>query len=403
MKTKSALQVAAALLLLGTGIASATCDPGYVRQHGRVITVLATNSDDTVNLQCAFDLGSHMPGVVLQLSEGTYTTGRLVANGFVGTVRGKGMNATILRNPDSPIYVTPDDFYQVAPESGAFAPPYLIVFLGGDYSVTDLTVSIVGAEPATDWSIFGIREALGHGIKSLAGPFVILGSPTGSGYRLANAAFYHVKVAGQTSEDPLSGYNLYNGIFAEGFVGPELQPLRGRFSVRESLFDTVASVAPVFNLRNSWVSISGNTLNNVLLGGEVVDLKNTLYDFADNKVTSSVGVQMYDNCLGSESNCGMQGSELIVTNNQFRSSDGVLVDASFLEGTTCLVLGNDFQEVAGLAVRLGPATSKCLVVLTAPATVEDLGTGNLVIGPKQARSGQGAQIRSLLRLGKHPF
>jgi hypothetical protein len=161
MKIKSILQVAAALLLLGTGIASATCNPGYVRQNGRVITVVPTNSDDTANLQCAFDLGSHMPGVVLQLSEGTYTTGRLVVNGFVGTVRGKGLNATIIRNPDSPIYVTPDDFYQVAPESGAFAPPCLIVFLGGDYTVTDLAVSIVGAEPATDWSIFGIREGLG--------------------------------------------------------------------------------------------------------------------------------------------------------------------------------------------------------------------------------------------------
>ncbi len=401
MQFKTILNLTVVVVLLGTGIARASCDGTYVRQNGRTLTVLPTNTDDTANLQCAFNLGTHMPGVVLQLSKGTYTTGRIVVDGFVGTVRGKGVNSTFIRNPGSPIYVTPDDFYQVPPKSEAFAPPYLIVFLGGDYTVTDLTVSILGAEPATDWSIFGIRDWLGHGIKSLAGPFVILGSPTGNGYRKANAAFYHVKLTGERSNDPLYGYNAYNGIFVQGFVGPDLEPLRGRFSIRESQFETIASVAPMFNLRNSWVSISGNTLNDVALGGEVIDLKNTLYDYGDNTVIGSAGVQMYDNCLGSQSNCGMQGSELIVRNNQFHSTDGVLIDASFSGGASGLVLGNNFNEVSGLAVRLGPDTSKCLVVLTAAATVENLGTGNTIIGPKQPSNKQGTHTRSLLPMGKH--
>src|SRR5690348_920787 len=401
MQLKTILNVTVVVVLLGTGIARASCDGAYVHQNGRTITVLPTNTDDTANLQCAFNLGLHMPGVVLQLSKGTYTTGRIVVDGFMGTVRGKGMNSTIIRNPDFPIFVTPNDFYQVPPQSDAFAPPYLIVFLGGDYTVTDLTVSILGAEPATDWSIFGIREWLGQGIKSLAGPLVVLGSPTGNGYRKANAAFHNVKLTGELSNDPLYGYNVYNGIFIQGFVGPDLEPLRGRFSIRESLFDTVASATPMFNLRNSWVSISGNTLNNVALGGEVIDLKNTLYEYSDNKVIGSTGVQMYDNCLGSQSNCGMQGSDLIVRNNQIHGTDGVLIDATFSGGTSALVLGNDFKDIGGLAVRLGPDTSSCLVVLTAPATVEDLGTGNVVIGPQQSSNKRGTHIRSLLRMGKH--
>lgn len=402
MAIKRILQATVAVVLLGSGIARATCDPAYVRQNSRVITVLPTNVDDTANLQCAFNLGSQIPGVVLQLLKGTYITGRLKVDGFIGTVRGKGMRSTIIRNADAPIYVTPDDFYQVDPISDAFAPPYLIVFLGGDYTVTDLTVSTVGAEPATDWSIFGIREWLGHGIKSLAGPLVILGSPTGRGYRKANAAFYRVKLTGELSNDPLYGYNVYNGIFIEGFVGPALQPLRGRFSINESVFDTVASAAPTLNLRNSWISISGNTLNNVVAGGEVIDLKNTVYDYSHNQVTGSSGILMYDNCMGSESNCGMQSSELIIRNNKFRGTDGVLIDANFSAGTTGLVLGNDFSEVSGLAVRLGQGTSKCLVVLNAPATVEDLGTGNIVIGPKQAVGKLGTHIRSLLQMGRRP-
>jgi hypothetical protein len=271
-------------------------------------------------------------------------------------------------------------------------------------TVTDLTISIIGGEPATDWSIFGIREWLGHGIRSLAGPFTILGAPSGSGYREANAAFYRVKLTGELSNDPLFGYNIYNGIFYQGFVGPDLQPLKGRFTVRNSVFDTVASPTPVVNLQDSLVSLSGNTLNNVAPasgGGEVVDLKHTIYEFSNNHVTGSAGVLMYDDCLGSESNCGMQGSELIIRNNKFQSTDGVLIDASFSGGTTALVLGNDFGDVSSLAVRLGPDTSKCLVVLTAPATVEDLGTGNIIIGPRQPRSKQGTHIRSLLRMGKY--
>jgi hypothetical protein len=92
---------------------------------------------------------------------------------------------------------------------------------------------------------------------------------------------------------------------------------------------------------------------------------------------------------------------LIVTNNQFRSNDGVLIDATFTAGSSALLLGNDFKDVIGLAVKLGPNTSKCLVVLTAPATVEDLGTGNIVIGPKQATNKQGTRTRSLLQMGKH--
>jgi len=402
MNKKAVLLSTVAILLLGTGMARASCDPSFVRQNGRIITVLPTNSDDTANLQCAFALGSRMPGVVLQLIKGTYITGRLKVDGFVGIFRGAGMKSTTIRNSDTPIYVTPDDFYQTDPNSNAYAPPILIVFLGGDYTVSDLTVSIVGAEPATDWSIFGVRNWLGHGVKSLAAPFVILGSPTGNGYRQANAAFYRVKVTGQLSNDPIYGYNLYNGVFAEGFVGPELQPLKGRFSVRNSIFDTVGSPSPVENLQDSLVSLSGNTLNNVVIGGEVVDLKHTVYEFSNNAVTGSTGVQMYDSCLGAQWNCGMDGSELIISNNQFQSTDGVLIDASFSGGTTALVLGNDFSQVSDLAVRLGSNTSNSLVVLTAPATIEDLGTGNVVIGPKQTNVNQKTRVQPHLRIGSHP-
>jgi hypothetical protein len=341
-----------------------------------------------------------MPGSILQLAKGTYITDRIVASGFNGIVRGAGIDSTIIRNPNYPILVTPDDFYMTAPDAGS-QYPFLFVFLGGDYTVTDLTVSIMGDEPATDWSIFGIRDWLGHGIRSLAGPFVVLGSPTGRGYRHANAAFYHVKITGQATSDPLYGYNIYNGIFYEGFVGPDLQPLKGKFTVANSIFDSVASSAPVSNLVDSSVSISGNTFSNVYYGSDLEDLKHTFYEFAHNRVTGVVGLQMYDNCFGSESICGMQGSTLVVKNNRFRGSFGVLIDATFGNQNGALVAGNNFKEVSDLAVRLGPNTSRCLVIGAGYGTAQDLGTGNVIIGMKRIGSWNTANTQSIPKLHKH--
>ena len=399
MQFKNTLLIAASVAIFCTGMAAVTCNSTYVKQAGPVITVLPTNADDTANLQCAFDEGSKMQGVILQLAKGTYITDRIVANGFNGIVRGAGIDSTIIRNPNYPIYVVPDDVYMIAPDNG-WQYPFLFVFLGGDYTVTELTVSIVGDEPATDWSIFGIRDWLGHGIKSLAGPFVILGSPTGRGYRRADASFFHVKITGQATSDPLYGYNIYNGIFYEGFVGPEMQPLRGRFTVANSIFDSVASSAPVSNLVDSWVSISGNTFSNVYYGSDLEDLKHTFYEFSHNKVTGAMGLQMYDNCFGSESICGMQGSTLIVKNNRFRGTFGVLIDATFGNQNSALVVGNNFKDVTDLAVRLGPNTSHCLVIGTGQGTVQDLGTGNVIIGMKRAGGGNAASGRSMHRMGK---
>jgi hypothetical protein len=183
-----------------------------------------------------------------------------------------GMDKTIIRNPDTPIYVTPDDAYMVPPESPYFAPPYLIVFLGGDYTVTDLTLSIMGANPATDWSAFGIRNWLGHGLTSMAGPVVILGSATGDGFREANASFERVSLKGEPSDDPLFGYNSINGIFYEGFAGPELLPLKGTFKVSDSVFQYVVSPTPSLNLVESRFSLTRNKACNVVLGGVLLDL-----------------------------------------------------------------------------------------------------------------------------------
>lgn len=288
------------------------------------------------------------------------------------------MDATVIRNPNYQIQAARDDFYLTAPEDGGMYP-YLFVLGGGDYTLTDLTVAIVGSAPVSDWSIFGIRDWLGHGITSMAGPFAVVGGPTDRGYREANAAFYRVKLTGEHTDDPLFGVNIYNGIFIEGFAGSSLQSLKGTFSISNSVFETVGSAFPVLNLTNSRVTISGNTITDTGWGGELLDIRNTTYEYSHNRVSTAIGVDVYNDCLGAESNCGMIDSEIFIRNNDFNSGQGVLLEGTFLNGTKALVLGNDFTHVTDTAVYLGVDTSHCTVIGTTGGTVVDLGTNNTVI------------------------
>ena len=384
------------LLLIASGISWASCPSAYVHQSGWVITVLPTNDDDTQNLQCAFEMGKKIPGATIQLLRGTYITGRIVVDGFVGTLRGKGMNATVVRNPNTSIYVTPDDCYMVPTDSQSFALPYLLVLLGGDYRVMDLTFQIVGSAPATDWSIFGIRNWLGHGITSLAGPVVILGSDSGKGYREANASFHRVRIKGEVTDDPLYGYNIYNGIFYEGFSGPDLLPLQGTFAVTDSEFEGMASSAPVSNVLNAKVLITGNRSKNVYYGSDIEDLKNSFYDFSHNEVSGTFGFIMYDNCLGGDSNCGTSETGIFIKNNKFVATNGVRMEGTFMDGTHCMVLGNNFSRVTDTAVYLGEHTSHCLVMGIGDGKVVDLGKDNIVMGLRRGPSSKSSAIGSAM-------
>ena len=56
-----------------------------------MITVKATSTDDTANLQCAFDLAvAAGPGQTVRLLKGTYHTGMVFVNNFHGAFTGAG-------------------------------------------------------------------------------------------------------------------------------------------------------------------------------------------------------------------------------------------------------------------------------------------------------------------------
>lgn len=234
----------------------------------------------------------------------------------------------------------------------------------------------------------------------MAGPVVVLGSPGPSGYREANASFYRIKLQGQRSDDPIFGYNSYNGIFTEGFVGPDLTSLKGVFNIQNSVIDTIDSAHPVLNLVDSRVNISGNTYINGDWAAEVLDLKNTIYEFAYNQVNATFGTEVYDDCLGAQANCGMDHSALIIKNNIFRGTEGVWVEGSQSNGTSGLILGNNFAHVSDVAVYLGPSSSNFTVVGSGKDSVLDFGSGNSITGMTKALGARGQRIKTLLQLAK---
>lgn len=399
MRFKTVLLTTAFFMATTTGTAKAACNSSYVQLNGSIITVSPTGSDDTANLKCAFDLGVGTPGAIVQLSKGTYITDRIVVDGFAGSLRGVGMDATIIRNPGYPVYVTPDDCELISPKSLDYAPPYLFVLLGGDYTVSDLTVAIVGEEPATDWSIFGIREWFGEGLHAM-GQFTILGAERGSGYPEANAKFERVKMKGETTSHPLFGSNVNNAIIYQGFTTPDFLPIKGNFTVRDSVFEAVASANPPVNLRDSRVSITRNTYRDVQFGAEVGDLTNTIYEFSHNKFSGYAGLHSIDNCLGAASNCGFDSSSLIVKNNVIRGANGIILDGTWTNGTKGLVLGNNVSGVSDFPLYLGSGSNHCTVMGNSGVAVDE-GTDNSITGMTKGASPQGPRIKSFLQLLKN--
>jgi hypothetical protein len=185
--------------------------------------------------------------------------------------------------------------------------PSLLAFVDGRFRVSDLTIRIAGA-PTQGWSIFGIAppiQALAHGIAILGGR--------------AEATIENVTIEGEElPSDLLYGYNVYNGILFEGFIGADSPPLAGSLTVRHCVFRHVASGAPVAHLRDTTVWIMDNRFEDVLLGAEAVDFSGTRYSFLGNHVSADwAGVDLYDMCLGPSASCGVVDSKFTVAANLF--------------------------------------------------------------------------------------
>jgi hypothetical protein len=371
MKLARRLGMAAMLVAVGLSLGSAAsaeghsstcgCGPNVVAERGALV-VLPTGHDDTGNLQCAIDRAGRLRIRKVRLVEGTYYTGQLVANNFVGHLAGASTESTVVRNLGEPLYVTPENPLFEAP-SADNPWPSLLAFVDGRFRVSDLTIRIVGT-PTSGWSIFGIQPP----IKAMAHGIVILGTR-------AEATIENVAIEGEELPNDLFGLSVINGVYFEGAIGEYPPPLAGSLTVRHCVFRRVASGAPVVNLTDADVRIIDNHFEDVLLGSEVTDLSGTRYAFLGNHVSAGwFGLDQYDVCLGPV--CGVSSSTLTVAGNHFEKA-GVRLEGTLGSRVRCALVANDFAPDVSPDVFLGPDTHDCLVVGT--PDVEDHGTHNRII------------------------
>jgi hypothetical protein len=344
------------------------CGPA-VTMRGRSLLVAPSGGDDTKALQCALDaaIASGLPATV-QLGAGTFHTAQLVAKGFMGHLRGAGKARTTVTKIPGPLPVTAVDFYTEEP-SASNPYPSLIAFVNGDFTVSDLTIQVLDPEPTTGWSIFGLPT-----IKALAHEILVVGTS-------AHATVERVAFVGtNTTLDWLYGNNIYNAAFYEGFLA-DLVPIGGAFLVRDCDFIEVAAGAVVYNTRNARIFVGDSSAVRTQWPVQLIDMEHTAVVVAGNRFEdASAGIQLYDNCLGQKSACGLTGTSLVFAGNSLSGLDGIEILSTFNSGVHCTVVGNDIQYDAakgGVAVWLGPGTKGCFVA-TAGA-VKNEGTGNRIV------------------------
>jgi hypothetical protein len=370
MISKLRLVVSLVLLLVvlvasGDSVAAASpvCNSTFVKQAANMITIAPTGTDDTVNIQCAFDLAvAARKNTKVQLLAGMFRIKQIVVYGFVGQFSGAGADKTIITNLPN-LYVAPVNFY-FNPPSDVNPYPALFSFVDADIAISDLAIRVIGNEPTQGWTIFGIDPPL----KELAIGIGILGTK-------ANAQAQNILIEGELMPGSLYGYNLINGIYFEGFIGASQPPISGSFAVYDSTFRKVASGAPIYNLSGASVMISRTRNEDVYSGLDAADLVNTHLIFSNNTADAFICGYLY-NMLNTET----AGTNFLMANNVCRGTNGFVLQTTFGAGNKCLLTENDVQQVTDVGYYLYPGINGCTIIGDGtPATVINLGTGNKLI------------------------
>ncbi len=293
----------------------------------QTFTVVPNGSDDTAAIQAAFDnCVAAGPGCTVQLASGTFHSSQVVVNDFHGTFKGMGKDATILEAlPD--LVINQDSPFWLSQPSLANPWPFLISFVDGDITISDMSFKVTEFQPTQGWNfVFGLR------IDALTGAVLVTGSS-------AKSSIERIGVEG--GPGTFDGVNLLNGVYYEGItlketpVSPvDFQPLSGTHSVTSSSFRNLGSATPIAFLKDARVTIggappTGNTYENVLDAFNSLDVGNTTVEFSHNEVLSAsvAGVSFIQGAVSVPT----EASQLLITHNNFNvvevgfGADGILI------------------------------------------------------------------------------
>ena len=322
----------------------------HVHWSGSSATVQPSHGDDTAALQCVFTALAGVSGAQVKLVAGTYTTGNLIIRDFDGVFIGAGSRATTITNG---VVRVATNFFENDP-SLENPWPLLLTFIGGRFQVSDLGFAIGGASPTT-WTLPGLPV-----LHSLAVVAAVLGE--------VDARFVRVRVTGERApEDPVFGFNLYNGIV---FQGPAVTPASGKMSVEDCSFQTVGSWAPIADVQHGTFTATGNDSDDLFFAFDVGPLQDTRALYAGNRVRHALVSEVFGTLDRS--------SLSLVANDVESSAEGIQVTMDFTNGASCSIVGNKLAT-PDPAILLGPGTSHCLVAGNHGASVIDQGTNNLVV------------------------
>jgi len=304
----------------------------------RTVTVAPSGGDDTAAVQAALDACvTFGPGCTVHLEEGVFRTRHLLTHDFHGTFRGAGQDATTIE-PAGRFAVNDDDVVLARPPAPDHPWPMHILFVGGDVTVSDMTLRMTGAEPAQPWTLFGME------FTAMAASLVITGE-------VADARIERVTVEGE--EGSFQGYNLINGVYVEGLLpddeGEPTRPLHGTFSVRDSTFRTLAYGSPLFNLEDSLVVIADTLYEDVFSAMDTQDLAGSTVEIRDNVIDgATVGFEIIQ---GSWAVPDM-ASTLLVHGNDVRGVRAIGIGLDGAEGADTLraVVADNRFELTGDAV-----------------------------------------------------
>jgi hypothetical protein len=393
-------------------------------------------TDDTANIQSALDQCiAHGPGCTVQFAAGTYHSKQIVGYNFRGTFKGAGMDHTIIEAMHLPVTV---DFVlnNCQPNTSTCAWPDLIIFVDGDFTVSDLSIHIVAGTDS--WPSVGntiiwdaVRVMGQHRTNATFDRIAIQGLPdetSGLGYNVAHGILF----TGELPRTPayLDYYFLtgsltvrnsffkrsYNGVGQDGFVSAAHVTIGGSPGAGNHFEETVAGIL-LSTSQNSIFDVSYNeasaTWSSILVAPWNFDetlfvpTSSSRYLIHNNKVVAAnyyaTGIALYDTA-------SKHWLDAMVWNNhvelQYPASSGIDVNnasgetilnntitgAYGWEGiglwnvTRSIVSGNNvsgFMPYDGAVgqIFLNEGSNRDLVVCRQSAdNVNNLGTNNLVVG-----------------------
>lgn len=370
--------VAAGVLVATAVLLAAPADA----QGWRRRACLAPNGvDDTEALQSALDRcsgGSWWCSV--RLCRGVFRTAPLRVGDFRGVLRGDWRGRTVIQAlPDLRVNNNPNGYWQDDPLDPGLDPwPFLLQFVGGRGRIQDLTIEIpspdlaLGERPTLGWiEVPGAGESY-----ELAGAILITGlDPVAFDVR-------RVRIAAAPYPDGFEETALLAGVSFRGLIlnpadpgGFPVHPVRGAFSLSESVLTGMLSATQLGELEQAEVEVTENDLQ-AYVGVDVLDGSRSQVTVSDNQWDAGfTGVNVILNIDGEPS----EDNTFLVSGNRGRVApyywfgEPVSSGVYFLDAWTLPAPGGSTLVVSRNRMTLGDGAE------AAASVVEAYGAGRLTV------------------------